>query len=195
MAVNAAHYAKVRGFPRRNTAEDFYLLNKLAKTGAIRRILSTPIVLSGRLSKRVPVGTGTGIGKIADLDSPLDDYHFYHPRIFTLLKEFLQTLATTWNAPGTFASVAPEILNYCQATRLPEFIAKQSAHHKQEIVFNKFLADWFDGFRTLKFVHFMRDHYLPSAPLNKLGEAEFVNTELLKDLSALKQQLSRRLFQ
>ncbi|MCZ6503850.1 MAG: hypothetical protein O6945_15230 [Gammaproteobacteria bacterium] len=195
MAVSAAHYAKVRGFPRRNAAEDFYLLNKLAKTGAIRRILSTPIVLSGRLSKRVPVGTGAGISKIADLDSPLDEYHFYHPRIFALLNEFLKTLATIWDTPGTFASATPAVQHYCQATQLPEFIAKQRAHYKQEIVFNKFLTDWFDGFRTLKFVHFMRDHYLPSAPLNKLGEAEFVNTDLLKDLSVLKQQLSGRLFQ
>jgi len=194
-AVSAAHYAKVRGFPRRNTAEDFYLLNKLAKTGAIRRILTTPIVLSGRLSKRVPVGTGTGISKIADLDSPLDDYHFYHPRIFELLKELLLALATTWDGPGTFASLAPAVQHYCQASQLLELITKQRAHYKQKIVFNKFLADWFDGFRTLKFVHFMRDHYLPSAPLSELGAAEFIDTDSLKDLSALKQQLSSRLFQ
>lgn len=195
MAVSAIHYAKVRGFPRRNAAEDFYLLNKLAKTGAIRRILTTPIILAGRLSNRVPVGTGPGIGKIAELNSPLDDYHFYHPCIFALLKEFLLTLTTTWDTPGTFASAAPEIQHYCQAHNLLEFIAKQRAHHKQERVFNKFLSDWFDGFRTLKFIHFVRDHSLPSVPLSELGAAEFVDAALLKDLSLLKQQLSGRLFQ
>ena len=31
MAVSANHYAKVRGFPKREAGEDFYLLNKLAK--------------------------------------------------------------------------------------------------------------------------------------------------------------------
>ena len=194
MAVSAAHYAKVRGFPRRNAAEDFYLLNKLAKTGAIRRILTTPILVSGRLSNRVPVGTGPGISKIADLDSPLENYRFYHPRIFALLKEFLLTLTTTWDTQGTFASAAPEIQHYCQAHDLLEFIVKQRAHHKQERVFNKFLSDWFDAFRTLKFVHFMRDNYLPSVPLSELGEAEFVNPELLTDLPILKRQLSGKLF-
>ena len=195
MAVSATHYAKVRGFPRRNAAEDFYLLNKLAKTGAIRRIEATPITLAGRLSKRVPVGTGPGIGKIAELHNPLDDYHFYHPRTFVLLQEFLLTLTTTWDTQDTFASAAPEIQHYWQAHDLLEFIAKQRAYHKQERVFNKFLSDWFDGFRTLKFIHFMRDHFLPSVPLSELGEAEFVDATLLPELSLLKQQLSGRLFQ
>ena len=50
LAVDATSYAKVRGFPRRNAAEDFYLLNKLAKVGWIRRL-------------RAPVqGTGCRLG-------------------------------------------------------------------------------------------------------------------------------------
>ncbi len=36
LIVSAAAYAQVRGFPRRAAGEDFYLLNKLAKVGAIR---------------------------------------------------------------------------------------------------------------------------------------------------------------
>ena len=110
------------------------------------------------------------------------------------VEEVLLTLPTTWDTPGTFASAAPEIQHYCQAHNLLEFIAKQRAHHKQERVFNKFLSDWFDGFRTLKFIHFMRDHFLPSVPLSELGEAEFVDATLLPELSLLKQQLSGRLF-
>ena len=35
LAADYRHYAQVRGFPRRRAGEDFYLLNKLAKTGPI----------------------------------------------------------------------------------------------------------------------------------------------------------------
>ena len=37
ISVHVEHYAQVGGVPRRNGAEDFYLLNKLAKTGAVRQ--------------------------------------------------------------------------------------------------------------------------------------------------------------
>ena len=33
LVVNSRHYAQVRGFPQKNAGEDFYLLNKLGKTG------------------------------------------------------------------------------------------------------------------------------------------------------------------
>ena len=35
-AIETAAYAKVRGFPKRMAAEDFYLVNKLAKVGEVR---------------------------------------------------------------------------------------------------------------------------------------------------------------
>ena len=38
LAVKADAYAQVRGFPKRAGAEDFYLLNKLAKLGAMPRL-------------------------------------------------------------------------------------------------------------------------------------------------------------
>ena len=55
LAIDATSYAKVRGFPRRNAAEDFYLLNKLAKVGWIRRLKGPVIEIEARASTRVPV--------------------------------------------------------------------------------------------------------------------------------------------
>ncbi|MCP4044824.1 MAG: hypothetical protein GY732_02400, partial [Gammaproteobacteria bacterium] len=58
MAVNADHYARVRGFPKRAAGEDFYLLNKLAKVGSVLQLASgpdcKPIVIESRRSDRVP---------------------------------------------------------------------------------------------------------------------------------------------
>ena len=54
LAVDARAYAQVRGFPKREAAEDFHLLAKLAKVGPVEPLRGEPIVLSGRESERVP---------------------------------------------------------------------------------------------------------------------------------------------
>lgn len=61
ISVHAAHYAGVRGVPRREAGEDFHFLNKLAKVGLIQQGSGNPLQLSGRPSERVPFGTGRGV--------------------------------------------------------------------------------------------------------------------------------------
>ncbi|MBQ61849.1 MAG: hypothetical protein CMQ19_07215 [Gammaproteobacteria bacterium] len=194
MAISASHYAKVRGFPRRDAAEDFYLLNKLAKTGSIQSLPVQPVHLAGRLSDRVPFGTGAGIGKISGMKNPLDDFHFYHPDTFRLLKELLAALSSTWTEPQALAGSSKEIQTYCEQSGLGELIAQQREKQTKKKVFEKFLHDWFDGFRTVKFVHFMRDHYLPSVPISGLSKAEFIDGFSQADLPELRHQLSKQLF-
>ena len=64
LAVRPEAYAAVRGFPRKNAAEDFYVLDKLAKVGTIARLAGTPLLLEGRLSDRVPFGTGKALSDL-----------------------------------------------------------------------------------------------------------------------------------
>src|SRR6202022_2192121 len=61
VVISRDAYAAVRGFPRKNAAEDFYVLNKLAKVGSIFRLAGSPVLLEGRPSDRVPFGTGRAI--------------------------------------------------------------------------------------------------------------------------------------
>jgi hypothetical protein len=194
LAINSNHYAKVRGFPRRPAAEDFYLLNKLAKTGRVRRIGHSPIILSGRLSDRVPVGTGQGIAKILALENPAIEYLFYNPGVFSLLKEFQVALDSVWQAPEAMLSTGPEIREYCKVMKLDQLISEQHQRQGKKTTFDKFLSDWFDGFKTLKFIHFMRDQFLPSVPFSRLGEAPFLASELIADLATVRRQLHSRLF-
>lgn len=109
MCVNGLHYAKVRGFPKRKAAEDFYMLNKLAKTGAVLQ-LQTPIVaLDSRLSHRVPFGTGAMMTKLHNaqpMASPQDPpLLFYQPAIFHGLREWLDCIDALW--PPIERSQAP----------------------------------------------------------------------------------------
>lgn len=198
LAISMQHYAQVRGFPRRNAAEDFYMLNKLAKTGRIRLLPAPVIRVAGRLSHRVPFGTGVGIAKIAGLDHPLGDFLFYHPRIFSLLRQWLDLFGRAWHAgdaPRAMDQPA-EIAAWMAEHGAADIIADNLARAHTEAVFRKAMHDWFDGGKTLRFVHFMRDRFLPSVPLGQLNEADFVSlaTNEAANLSALRATFMGQLF-
>ena len=91
VVIDCHHYTKVRGFPKRAGAEDFYLLNKLAKTGLIKNLEKPLVKLQSRQSSRVPFGTGPAVKAISELNNP-KDYSLYHPASFDYLKAVLTLL-------------------------------------------------------------------------------------------------------
>jgi len=175
MAVNAAHYASVRGFPRRQAGEDFYLLNKLAKVGSIRQLSAEtdcePIDIAARRSDRVPFGTGAAVGKLMELESPEKEFLLYHPTVFSLLQSWLGSLPAFWQARssdiGAILSQQALIggLEELGATAALQHALRQSSDARQ---FKRQMHTWFDAFRTLKLIHYLRDHYLPSISFEAL---------------------------
>ena len=161
-------YIAVRGFPKRQAGEDFYLLNKLAKVGRIERRNGRPISLRGRPSERVPFGTGPAIRKIHQEDT----HSMYHPAIFDELRILLQTL----RAFGDHGNI--QILKAANSSaswgglielgfepllvRLGSLPPKQR-HHQ--------IHGWFDGFKTMKWIHHRRDTSWPSLPWRECVEA------------------------
>ena len=85
IAVTPLAYAQVRGMPKRSGAEDFYLLNKLAKVGSVISLKKPVIEIAGRPSHRVPFGTGPALIKLQQMEDPFAEYTFYHPEIFHAL--------------------------------------------------------------------------------------------------------------
>jgi hypothetical protein len=207
MAISANHYAKVRGFPRREAGEDFYLLNKLAKVGKVHELkqssLCGPIEIMSRRSQRVPFGTGAAVNKITVLDDPANNYLYYHPRVFILLQSWLSSLPGLWARrstlldEGLFSSddidkndvlaliVALEQIGIGKAL---DHAFRQSRDFDQ---FQRQLHTWFDAFRTLKLIHALRDSHLPSINLEELGSKPEFRRLLNVDesLRALHQQV------
>ncbi len=181
MAVNAVHYARVRGFPKRAAGEDFYLLNKLAKVGSVQELEEgpgcQPIRIAARRSDRVPFGTGAAVGKIADLDDPVNEFRFYDPAVFALLRCWLQSLPDLWSSgcetldadlikvpssgadPGRQAGSLLACLDGIGVNQALGHAFRQSKNYDQ---FQRQLQTWFDAFRTLKLIHALRDDHLPS---------------------------------
>lgn len=144
-AVQAEAYAKVRGMPKRQGGEDFYLLAKLGKIGVLRVADRPPLRLQARHSDRAPFGTGPGVAKIlAEPDEP----RFYAPEVFVALRETLSDLRNSRRAehPAWLAIGGPKGL----AAALQS--AKGEAQRQRKI------DEWFDPLRTLKFVHAASDH-------------------------------------
>jgi hypothetical protein len=167
LAVRAEAYAQVRGFPRRAGGEDFYLLNKLAKVGAVATCPGACIALASRDSERVPFGTGPAVARIGAAGDPSAIPLFYHPRCFEGLRGVLGALPRMARAP---TAPLPALLAECgldaplqQACcavlaslgfdRALDHCRRQgNAPHQFLRQFNQ----WFDAFRTLKFIHGLR---------------------------------------
>ena len=185
IAMAPRAYAAVRGVPKREAGEDFYLLNKLAKVGRIHRAVSTPIAIRARTSLRVPFGTGRATYDIA---KDAAAYRIYNPRVFELLKVWLDTFVALDNTSPTEAydemyrqaasAVEPQGRDCLRAALLsvdaPKAFREAAAQSADRSVRRKWLHDWFDAFRTLKFVHALRDAGLVDVPwCRAIADASF----------------------
>jgi hypothetical protein len=171
LAIDAASYAMVRGFPKRTAGEDFYLLSKLAKVGAIARTPGNPIHLRGRPSDRVPFGTGPAVRRIAEAGA--DKFTLYDPSLFEYLQAWLEALAAM--APGDPDRLEAAAKASCEqrgldagrfigvAQRLGLFESAQRAasEAKDRDALRRRIATSFDAFRTLKLLHALQDDGLP----------------------------------
>ena len=172
ITLDAHSYAAVRGFPRRKAAEDFYLLNKLAKLGPVVNARSAPLRIAARVSDRVPFGTGAAIGRAQRAGSEALP-RFYHPRTYLYLRATLDSLQAS-SATGRFerqslhralradgldpapANAAMDALGFDAAIGK---LLRTSTDHRQR---RRALHCWFDAFRTMKFLHHVRDNGVAS---------------------------------
>ncbi|MCL5029322.1 MAG: glycosyltransferase family 2 protein [Bacteroidetes bacterium] len=164
MVCDYEGYVNVEGMNKRKAAEDFYFLEKLAKNYSIEKIRSTTVYPSSRGSWRVPFGTGQRVNRF--LSKKQNEYLLYDPKTFMILKEWM----------GVFMSdsILTEDLLLASAKeidlRLNEFLVQQKfqedwkkilANSKTIEQINRQKKNWFDGFRTLKLIHYLRDTDYP----------------------------------
>ncbi len=176
LVFNQSAYVKVRGFPKKNAGEDFYLLNKLAKVGDIAFLEDSLIKLQARESDRVPFGTGPSVSQIIALIKDNKAYCYYHPQVFdylkTALSAFRQLYQSRYHIEQWYVALSSEIVVVLKFLNLDVFVAKQQDVSEQQ--FLKQLMVWFDAFKTLKFIHYCRDHYCPNIDLlQAIDIAEF----------------------
>jgi hypothetical protein len=185
LIVNMLCYAQVRGFPKRNAGEDFYLLNKLAKLKPINYLINENLIvkIESRFSDRVPFGTGPALTHIKSLKST-EFYDYYHPQCFILLQEWFVFLDGLYGTSG---------LNIHRPTdknlsKLYDFFSCKKIFYKalpqitSQERWIQFTHQWFDAFKVLKSVHFFDKKYsrLNYLELLKTDSFDKVMSPLLK---------------
>lgn len=168
ITCSAESYVKIQGMKKRQAAEDFYFLEKLAKNFEISEINSTKVYPAGRPSWRVPFGTGQRVSRY--LSQTQDEYLLYSPKSFQVIKQWLEV----FNGPEVFE--AEEYLNAAKSINeeLHNFLIQQKfSENWQRIIknsssdeqVNKQKKYWFDAFKTLKLIHHLRDTMFPQKPM------------------------------
>ena len=157
-------YIKVEGMNKKKAAEDFYFLEKLIKNYEIQRIKSTKVFPAGRPSWRVPFGTGQRINRF--LSKSQNEYLLYDPESFSILKKWLKLFNSKDILPSEdylqkAKEIHPELFNFLLQQNFEKDWEKISANSKDEKHLHSQKIKWFDGFRTLKFIHHLRDTSFP----------------------------------
>ncbi len=157
-------YMKIGGMNKRKAAEDFYFLEKLAKNYPINKIDCAIVYPSKRSSWRVPFGTGQSVTRF--LSKIRDEYLLFDPDVFGILKEWLEI----YNSDAI--SDPQDVLNQAKEihTELYNFLLQNNYLKQWEKILSNTKSGkqlshqrkiWFDGFKTLKLIHHLRDTAFP----------------------------------
>jgi hypothetical protein len=188
-------YADVRGFPKRQAGEDFYVLDKIAKQGKIRRLSEPTIAIRTRASARVPFGTGPGVRQLLEQSPDGSSLSLYHPESFYALRELLscfKDFAHTRDLAAVrsrlcSAPVGGHVLAYLASIDFERALVGAALQSKTSEQLTRRLKTWFDALRTLKFLHALRDGCHP-----KLGWQKAIDTAEFVPIHAKKALLGKR---
>lgn len=164
MVCTPEAYAAVSGMNRRQAGEDFYFLQQLAKTGEMITIATTTVYPSARASHRVPFGTGRRVRQA--IGNVTQSIGIYNPVVYTCVQRCFEL------ANEECQEVQEEpVQKFLRGqkfdaawTRICEGVTTDQQRERQ-------FHTWFDAFRTLKLIHFLRDNGLPNVAWDTAARA------------------------
>jgi hypothetical protein len=164
MICDYESYIRIGGMNKKKAAEDFYFMEKLAKITSIKKIDSIKVYPASRSSWRVPFGTGQRVNRY--FAGTHEEYLLYNPESFELLKKWL----LYFNASAAHAAdeylikakeIDPALYSFLVENSFKESWGKILLNSRTDEQIQKQKMIWFDGFRTLKLIHFLRDNGYP----------------------------------
>jgi hypothetical protein len=166
---------------KKKAAEDFYFLEKLIKNVPVEIINSTIVYPSARKSWRVPFGTGQRITRY--FAGTHNEYLLFDPQSFIILKKWLELFITESSLQvNVMLKLSKEI-----DENLFHFLENQHFEHDwRKILINSKTQEqirrqkmrWFDSFRTLKLIHFLRDNGYPMMDMFDALDRFLINFEI-----------------
>ena len=146
MVFSAKAYSSVGGITPLQGGEDFYLMQKFAKTGKVSIYNSRCVYPSARVSDRVPFGTGPAVCKT--LVEQERSYPFYPTAIFDRVG---QTFAA-FDGLYTADSDTPMTDFLQQQLKTSNLWQPLRANYKRKELFVRACAERVDGLRILQYL-------------------------------------------
>ncbi len=188
MAAPVWAYKKVNGMTPKKSGEDFYFLQKIAKSGILLKYNTEIVYPATRLSDRVFFGTGPALMK--GIRQGWGAYPLFHLQSFEKVKKTI--------------SLFPELMRQPKSTPMDDFFSLHfkkddifeplRKNHKNQLRFIKACHEKVDGLRILQFLkseqslsdttdeqnlmHFFLN-YFPKAPVMKsVKNLNFLRTDV-----------------
>ena len=156
LACRAEAYLGAGGMNCRTAGEDFYFLQRLAKTCGVAQLRGTTVHPSARPSARTPFGTGRSVERL--LSEGSDAVLCYPPQAYRLLAAWLQQVTASPGASAETLLQAAEELHPVLAQFLTLrgwsqiWPALQRNHPRPQGLLAAFHG-WFDALKTVQFIH------------------------------------------
>lgn len=164
MICDYESYIKIGGMNKKKAAEDFYFMEKLAKITEIKKISNAKVYPSSRGSFRVPFGTGQRVNRF--FAGTHNEYLLYDPKSFDILKSWLKIYNSKEILDAEFylksaSSIHKSLYDFLVQNSFEDSWNKILKNSKSDEQKQKQKQIWFDGFRTLKLIHYLRDNGFP----------------------------------
>lgn len=182
-----ADYVKAGGMRRNAAGEDFYFLQALSKIGMVGVVPDTTVYPSGRISARVPFGTGPAIQQVLDGKA----VKLYNQKCFDILKEFFArtSAADAVTLQKNIQELMPQYVEEYLITQdflnIWAKIVQNTPQKKASLL--KALHTYCDGFFILKFCHYLEEKYPPLFSRQELNISGST-AEYLKNVRSLDRQ-------
>jgi hypothetical protein len=161
-AVKAKAYADQGGMNRKNAGEDFYFLNKIELNGVLGECNAPVVYPSGRVSDRVPFGTGPEVKKIREDGG----YDVYSMKCFQLLSDVVKFVNTTYQISKSdydnkLNAFEPAVKQYLERVYLWDAIEEATKNSTDEASYLKRLYRYYDTFKVIRFLNFLSEQVYP----------------------------------
>lgn len=156
MACRSESYLAKGGMNKRKAGEDFYFLQKFIKDQVCGNISNTTVYPSGRVSDRVPFGTGRAIGKYE-----INNYTAttYNPMSFEILKKWNLSNQVLFDSEEIIVVENETLKEYLEQINFTQKVQEIRKNVSNKQAFYKRFYQFFDAFQLMKCLHFMRTEY------------------------------------
>jgi len=173
LCFTAEGYIRAGGFPaRRQAGEDFYFCVELVKEGGICSIAKTMVFPSARISQRVPFGTGRRVAEAAVHGT--NNFLVYDFRVFVCVRELLASVSAHIGerTDRIYAGLRdPATIEFLERRGFPRVWERFRSQYKTNPTILAAFHRWFDGFVTLKYIHWLTEKKWPRLSLEDIPEA------------------------